>query len=143
MEDLEINDALTIPAAELSMATSRSGGPGGQHANKTSSRVTITWDLANSATLSESQRQLLLERLGTYLTGDGVMLVSSNEERSQHRNREIALARLANLVRAGLKRAKVRHKTKPSRAAKQRRLDNKKRRAAIKRKRVTPKSDDW
>lgn len=143
MDDLQINDALTIPGAELSMSASRSGGPGGQHANKTSSRVTVEWNIATSAVLSEDQRQLLLTRLTTYLTSDGVMQVSSNEDRSQHRNREHALARLANLVADGLKRRAMRHKTKPSRASKERRLDGKKRRAAVKRKRRPPKPDDW
>ena len=143
MDDLEINNSVTIPAAELSMSASRSGGPGGQHANKTSSRVTIEWNLTTSDAISETQRARLVEKLASHLTTEGVMQVSSNEERSQHRNRELALARLANLVREGLKQPKRRKKTRPSRASKERRLDAKKRRAATKRKRRPPKPDDW
>ena len=88
MEDLSIQKGLVIPGGELTMTTSRSGGPGGQHANKTSSRVTVHWNIADSTVLDERERARLLVRLATQLTSDGVMQVTSSESRSQHQNRD-------------------------------------------------------
>jgi ribosome-associated protein len=99
--DLRVSPALTIPAAELGWRFSRSSGPGGQHVNTSDSRVELVWNVTDSAVLSESQRELLLARLEGRLVG-GAVTVASSEQRSQLRNRETALAKLAQLVSAGL-----------------------------------------
>ena len=142
MQDLTINKQLVIPAAELNMTADRSGGPGGQHVNKTSSRVRLEWSVADSAVLTEQQRARLLVKLASYMTKDGVMHVSSSDTRSQHRNREEARKRLVALVRSGLKKPKPRKKTRQSRASHRRRLEAKKRRSEIKRSRRNPQHDD-
>lgn len=138
MDDLHVQQGLVIPGGELSITTSRSGGPGGQHANKTSTRVTLEWTLADSTALDDVQRARLLQRMATYLTQDGVVQIHCDETRSQHRNREIAQERLAELVRNGLRTRKRRKKTKPSKAAKRRRLDAKTRRGKLKKTRKNP-----
>lgn len=142
MEDLQINNRVTIPASELSFSTSKSSGPGGQHANKTSSRVTLSWVLMDSAALSDGDRARVATKLASYVNADGLLQVSSDEDRSQHRNKEIVRERLAEMVRKALVRPKVRRKTKPSRAAKRRRVEAKKRRSAVKKSRTKPHHDD-
>ncbi|MCU1528324.1 MAG: peptide chain release factor 1, partial [Frondihabitans sp.] len=99
--DLEVSPALTVPAGELSWRFSRSSGPGGQHVNTSDSRVELSWDVSGSLTLSDDQRTLLLKRLERRLVG-GTVTVSASEQRSQLRNRESALAKLAELVADGL-----------------------------------------
>ena len=99
--DLEVSPALTIPASELGWRFSRSSGPGGQHVNTSDSRVELSWNIAASAALSEEQRLLLATRLGRRLVA-GVITVTASERRSQLRNREMALAKLADLVAEGL-----------------------------------------
>ena len=141
MEELSIQQGLVIPGGELTMTASKSGGPGGQHANKTSSRVTLEWDLMNSSVLDDAQRSRLLVRLNTHVNVDGVLKVTSSDSRSQHQNREDARQRLAGLVRAALQRPKRRKKTKPSRGAQRRRLEAKRKRAALKKSREKPQTD--
>ncbi|MCP4810313.1 MAG: aminoacyl-tRNA hydrolase [Proteobacteria bacterium] len=138
MDDLRINAAITIPGAELTVSTSRAGGAGGQHVNTTDSRVQLTWCVRTSTVLSTGQRYRLKHNLGSRLTADGRLQVAAQDERSQHRNREIARERLAQIVRDGLKVPKHRKKTKPSRAAKKRRVDAKKRRGKTKAMRKAP-----
>ncbi|BAS12373.1 peptidyl-tRNA hydrolase ICT1, mitochondrial [Arthrobacter sp. Hiyo8] len=99
--DLEVSPALTIPTSELGWRFSRSSGPGGQHVNTSDSRVELSWDVAGSAALSDDQRQQLVTRLGPRLIA-GVITVTASEQRSQLRNREIALAKLSRLVAEGL-----------------------------------------
>jgi ribosome-associated protein len=136
--DLEVSPALTIPAAELGWRFSRSSGPGGQHVNTSDSRVELSWNVAASAALSEEQRLLLATRLGRRLVA-GVITVTASERRSQLRNREIALAKLAGLVAEGLApEAPGRRPTKPTRGSKQRRLAAKGQRAATKQQRKRP-----
>jgi len=130
--DLIINSNVTIPGAELSVSVSRSSGPGGQHVNKTSSRVSLRWNIKNSQALTEIIRNLLLHRLSARLVGEGELLVHVESERSQLRNREIARERLAEVVRKALKISKKRIATKPTHASKDRRVSNKKRRGIIK-----------
>lgn len=138
MEDLPINAALTIPGAELSVTTSRAGGAGGQHVNTTDSRVQLTWCVRTSAAVNTGQRYRLKLNLGSRLTADGRLQVAVQSERSQHRNREIARERLAELVRGGLVVPKRRKKTRPSKSAKRKRVDAKKKRGQTKAMRKAP-----
>lgn len=132
-EDVVINDLLTIPAQELEITASRSSGPGGQHVNKTDTRIQVRWNVPGSAVLGEVQRARLLRNLGPRLTEAGDLLLACDANRSQRRNRDEALQRLASLVREALIPPKPRKKTRPSRAAVEKRLLEKKQRAQIKR----------
>lgn len=139
--DLEVSPALSIPASELAWRFSRSSGPGGQHVNTSDSRVELSWDLAESAALSEQQRERLLERLGRRLVG-GVLTVTASEQRSQLRNREIARRKLAMLVADALAPdAAARRATKRTRGSDRRRLDAKQQRSATKQQRQRPSAD--
>ena len=139
--DLVVSPALTIPAAELTWRFSRSSGPGGQHVNTSDSRVELSWNAAASAALSEQERLVLLRRLDRRLIA-GVLTVAASERRSQLRNREAALERLAALVSGALApEAPARRRTKPTRGSNFRRLDAKKQRSATKRQRQRPPMD--
>jgi ribosome-associated protein len=139
--DLRVSRALTIPAAELSWRFSRSSGPGGQHVNTSDSRVELVWNVTDSAVLSESQRELLLARLEGRLVG-GAVTVASSEQRSQLRNRETALAKLAQLVSAGLAPDGTRRRaTKPTKGSGRRHLAAKQQRSATKRQRQRPPAE--
>ena len=124
-------DGLTIPDAELVERFSRSSGPGGQSVNTTDSRVELSWDVSASAALSDAQRARLVARLGARLT-DGVLTISASEHRAQLRNRIAARERLAGIVATALAPERVRRATRPSKGAKQKRLDAKRRRGALK-----------
>src|SRR2546421_11993398 len=100
---IAINESLIIPDAELEVKASRSSGAGGQHVNKTSSRIEINWSVRDSSVLSDDQRQMLLERLASRVSTDGAIRVVASEMRSQKQNRERAEARLADLIRRELK----------------------------------------
>jgi ribosome-associated protein len=133
-----IPDGLVIPDAELLERFSRSSGPGGQSVNTTDSRVELRWDVAGSSALGETQRARLLERLGPRLT-DGAVTIVSSEHRSQLQNRTAARARLRMLLTDALAPPPpARRPTRPSRAAKQRRVDAKRRRGELKAKRARP-----
>ncbi|WP_159698486.1 alternative ribosome rescue aminoacyl-tRNA hydrolase ArfB [Arthrobacter sp. 18067] len=138
--DLEISPSLTVPASELAWRFSRSSGPGGQHVNTTDSRAELIWDLAASATLTDEQRQLLLKRLGRKLVA-GVITVTASEERSQLRNREIALAKLAELITKGLVPETVRRASKPTRGSARRHRAAKELRSATKQQRRRPSAE--
>ncbi len=139
---LEITPSLRLPLAELDYRATRSGGPGGQHVNTSSTRIEVWWDVRSSPTLSEEQRARLLERLATRLDGEGRLRVVASASRSQLRNREAATERLRELVAAALAMQKPRKRTRPSRAAKAARIEAKRRRAAVKRDRRPPRPDD-
>ena len=128
--DLPVDGRLTIPGVELRVATSRSGGPGGQHVNTTDSRVTLRWNVRTSAALDDEARARLMERLGPKLTLDGDVMVSVSDDRSQLTNRELARERLAALVRGARVVQKSRRPTRPTRGSKERRLTAKKSRGA-------------
>ncbi len=132
---LKVNDALSIPRNELDVRVSRSSGAGGQHVNKTSSRVEIFWNVRRSRALTEEQRARLLERLASRLTTEGSIRVVASDMRSQSRNRDIAEERLADMVRRALLIPKKRRPTRPTRASKEARLEGKKRRSHTKRER--------
>lgn len=139
--DLTVSPALTIPASELTWRFSRSSGPGGQHVNTSDSRAALSWNVAASTSLTDAQRQILLRRLKRRLIA-GTITVTASEQRSQLRNREIALAKLAEMVADGLApEAAARRKTKPTRGSNHRRLDAKKQRSATKRQRQRPPTD--
>ncbi|HET7507517.1 MAG TPA: alternative ribosome rescue aminoacyl-tRNA hydrolase ArfB [Solirubrobacterales bacterium] len=131
-EELRIDDRLSLPLAEIELRTSRSSGPGGQHANVTASRVEAVFDVEGSQALDDSQRARLLERLGPVVTA------VAQDARGQSRNRELALRRLAEKIALGLRVQRKRRPTRPSRASKQRRLERKRRTAEKKRGRGRP-----
>jgi len=130
--ELRIDERLSLPLAEIELRTSRSSGPGGQHANVTASRVEAVFDVAASMTLGDAQRARLLERLGPVVTA------VAQDARSQSRNRELALERLAAKIAAALRVRRKRRPTKPTRAARQRRLEQKRRTGEKKRRRQSP-----
>ena len=130
---LAVNESLSIPRTELDVRVSRSSGAGGQHVNKTSSRVEIFWNIVGSRAVSEEQRTRLREKLASKLTTEGSIRVVASDMRSQSRNRELAEERLADLVRRALVVPRKRRATKPTRAAKEARLDSKKRHSTKKR----------
>jgi ribosome-associated protein len=138
--DLQVTRSFTVPEAELRWRFSRSSGPGGQGVNTTDSRVELSYDLAGSPSIDEVLRGRALDRLAGRLT-DGVLTVAASEHRSQLRNREAALARLAAALREAIAPPpKSRRPTKPSAGARQRRIDAKKVRAQVKQTRQRP---DW
>lgn len=130
---LAVNERVSIPAAELVIRASRAGGPGGQHVNTSSTRVEVTWGALESAALSDEDRERLATRLANRLDSSGTIRVVAADTRSQRQNRELALQRLAALVREGLTVPKKRRPTKPTRSSKLARLDTKKRRSTQKR----------
>jgi ribosome-associated protein len=130
---LAVNESLSIPRTELDVRVSRSSGAGGQHVNKTSSRVEIFWNIVGSRAVNEEQRARLREKLASRLTTEGSIRVVASDMRSQSRNRELAEERLADLVRRALVIPRKRRATKPTRASKEARLDSKKRHSTKKR----------
>ena len=124
--EIIINEKLRIPLSELQYRFSTSSGPGGQHANKAATRVTLIYDVANSPTLTEDMRRVLLKRLAPHLDKEGVLQIHVQESRSQHQNREIANGRFRELLTAALIRRKRRRQTRPSRKAVEKRLATKK-----------------
>jgi ribosome-associated protein len=135
-DELRIDGGLAIPLSEIELRTSRSSGPGGQHANVTASRVEAVFDVDASATLDEAQRSRLSERVGTVVTA------VAQDARGQARNRELALQRLAEKIAAGLVVPRRRRPTRPSRAARKRRLERKRQVGERKRARRRPAADD-
>ena len=130
-----------IPWRELALRVSRSAGPGGQHVNKTSSKVEIRWRLATSAAVTDEERAVLGAALGKRLDAEGSVVVVASDTRSQLRNRQLAEARLADMVRRALTPRPRRVPTKPSRAQKARRLEAKRKRSEQKAARATREFD--
>jgi ribosome-associated protein len=130
---LQINDTVAIPADELSFRYARSRGPGGQHVQRTETKVELLFDLARSPSLSEDQRQLALGRLGGRVDDRGVLHLVSQSGRSQLENREEVVERFRRLLAAALKPAKKRSPTRPSAASQRRRLESKRRHGQAKR----------
>jgi ribosome-associated protein len=132
---LRVNERLSLPLAEVELRTSRSSGPGGQHANVTDSRVEAVFDVAASEALDEAQRAILLERLGPTVTA------VAQDARGQARNRELALERLAEKIAGGLVVRRRRRPTRPTRASRERRLQEKRRAGERKRGRRPPEAE--
>jgi ribosome-associated protein len=135
-DPLDIRPGVSIPLEEVELRTSRSSGPGGQHANVTASRVEAVFDVNASAVLSPAQKARIAGRLGPRVTA------TAQDTRSQLRNRELALERLADRLSAALEVARPRTATRPTKASKRRRLEGKKRRSDVKRARRRPGGDE-
>ena len=138
MADLQLRGGVRVPESELEFSASRSGGPGGQSVNTSSSKVELRWDLASTSSLSETQRQRVRERLASRLTSDDVLILTGSEYKSQHRNREAVLARFRAVVGEALEPPRPRRRTRRTRASNERRLRKKKQRAETKRLRSRP-----
>ena len=134
--DLTVNSRIVIPEAELVERFSASEGPGGQHANKASTRVELTWDIESSVAVSEADRRRLVAALGP------TARIVADDKRSQARNRDIAQQRLAQKIREALVVAKPRRATRPSRNSQRRRVEGKRKDAQTKRLRQRPRYDD-
>lgn len=130
---LRVNDRLAIPRTELGVRATRASGAGGQHVNKTSTRVEVTWNARTSPSLSEADRARIAVRLASRLSDEGELRVVASDTRSQLQNRELAETRLADIVRRALVIPKPRKKTRPTRAAKEARLTDKRRTSEKKR----------
>lgn len=140
MNAVHVNRTVQLPLAELNVSFSRSGGPGGQHANTSSTKVELRWHLEASSALTPRQKQLVRSRLGSRLTDEGVLVLQSSEHRSQTRNREAAVARLVALLADALRVSPTRRPTRPTRAARQRRVEAKRRRGDTKALRRPPEA---
>ena len=124
---------------ELSFKAIRSSGAGGQHVNKTSSKIELTFDLENSLSLTESEKLLLKDKLSSKLTKENVLILFCEETRSQHKNKELAIKRFLSLLKTNLTRKKKRKPTKPSRASLKRKAESKQRNSVKKGLRKKPK----
>jgi ribosome-associated protein len=139
---IEITPSIAIAESELEEEFIRSPGPGGQNVNKVSSAVQLRFDVAHSPSLPEEVRQRLMVLAGRRLTTEGVLLITARRFRTQERNRQDARVRLIELVRRAAEPPKTRRPTRPSRAAKARRLEEKRRRGGIKRSRQDIEMDE-
>jgi len=129
---IAVNDSLWIPRAELTYRATRSGGPGGQHVNTSSTRVELAWDVAASPSLTEGQRERIREKLTNRINGEGTLLLAASDHRSQLQNKEAVTARFAELVREALVVPKARRKTRVPRSSQEARLRAKKHRSDVK-----------
>lgn len=140
-DSVEVLADLAIPVSEIAYRASRSGGPGGQHVNTSSTRIELVWNVAESTSLSENQRARIMDKLSNRISGEGNLILASASSRSQHQNREEVTARFADILREALHVPKRRKKTKPSRASREKRLQAKKRRSDVKRMRGSVSED--
>jgi len=138
---IHIGQGVSIPLSELRFQFVRSSGPGGQHVNKTATQVEAVFDVAGSPSLSDAQKLRARAALGSYISREGLLRLTCQSTRSQHRNREEVVARLAALLTRALQVPKRRRATRPTRSSVERRIQEKKRRAALKRQR-RPGRDD-
>jgi ribosome-associated protein len=136
-----IDDRVQVPLSELDFRFSRSSGPGGQHAQKSSTRVELLFDVARSPSLDEEQKARILSRLSGYVDSNGVLHLASQSERSQLRNRQEVVARFQELMGRALARRKRRRATAPTAASMEQRLAQKKRRSQVKRQRGRIEND--
>ncbi|MBD3237824.1 MAG: aminoacyl-tRNA hydrolase [Candidatus Eisenbacteria bacterium] len=139
---IEITRDVAIGEEELQFSASRSSGPGGQHVNTSSTRVTLRFDVRSSPNLTDAQKERILAKLPTRISKEGVLLVSAQQRRSQAANRELAQARLVELLRGALRRERRRKPSRVPEAEKRRRLEEKRRHGRRKRARERPELDD-
>jgi len=139
--DLVLSGGNRIPAAEIVELASRSSGPGGQHVNTSSTRVTLRWNIRDSRGIKPEVRARLIARLRPRLSKDGTLIVHADRQRSRERNRESARERLRDLVEKALYQEPPRRPTRPTRASKLRRLDTKRHRAKVKSQRRVSRDD--
>ena len=130
--DLPIKNGIVIPYHELEITSSRAGGPGGQHVNKTNSRITVRWNIQTTNALNDEQKARVIQNLAPLLTSEGDLIVHSSSSRSQQQNKDMAFASLAAKVRQALHIPKKRMATRVSKAAQKARLDEKSHRGSIK-----------
>ena len=138
LSDVRVTPRLAIPASELRVDFVRSSGPGGQHVNKTSTQAQLRWNVWASSALRGDEKTLLSERLSSRLTSSGDLILSCDQARSRERNLEACCLRLSRLVAEGLRKAKPRRPTKPTRGSQRRRVEAKRRRGETKRLRKPP-----
>lgn len=132
-DDLDIDGVTRVPRSELAYRATRSGGPGGQHVNTSSTRVELSWDVAASPSLTDDQKARLLERLAKRIDSTGTLRLVASGSRSQWRNREEVTERFRRVVAGALRRPKPRKRTSVPRAATEARLREKRRRTEVKR----------
>jgi len=132
---IKITETLFIPFSELKFTASRSSGPGGQNVNKVNTRITLWFDVANSPSLTDCQKELIKNRLPTRINKEGLLRVVSQKHRTQASNRDEAVKRIASLLGESLQEELFRKKTTMSRVVRNRRLDDKKHRSRIKKNR--------
>ncbi len=139
---IKVSRSVTIPNDEIDFTFLASGGPGGQHANKTATKVVLKWDITGSRALGPRQKQRVRNALRSRIDSAGVLRLSSDKYRSQLRNREDVIRRLAGLVAEALRPVKTRTATTPTAGARDRRLRQKRERSQIKKARRRPRADD-
>ena len=130
--DVPINHVITIPDHEIEITASRAGGPGGQHVNKTSTRITLRWNVRTTTVLSDEQKERVVQKLQARLTSDGDLIIHSSSTRSQDQNKKIALMRLGQEISKALYVPKKRMKTRKPQGAQEARLQEKTHRSDIK-----------
>lgn len=142
MDDVRITDRIVIPAHEIDITASRSGGAGGQHVNKTSSRVTVRWNVPETQALTDEEKQRVQTALASKLTTTGDLIIHHDSSRSQIQNRERACELLADMIRAALYVPKKRRATRVPSAVRERRLQSKSSRSTVKKLRSKPSHND-
>jgi len=141
-DDLSVKNGIVIPGHEIEITASRAGGPGGQHVNKTSTKITVRWNVPKTTALNDEQKDLVMQNLQARLSSEGDLIIHNAASRSQQQNKENALANLAGIVRKALFVHKKRMKTRTPKKVKETRLKEKAHRSEIKKMRSKKFQDD-